>query len=423
MKKSTIITIIAFVLGIVVLTTAFILLTDNNISKKFKPTTTVPSTTPTTAPNIYAYPAPDYTTFDFLVDDVTQWVTLGQCRDLVVDVDKMEITEEDIDLQLHIILCQKDLHSKKLSGTIEEKNIFSFDYTGYLLKEDGTTRDKEMSNGKATGQLAYIDGNDLITLSTSSSQLGGLIDGFAQGMLGMSVGESKTLKITFPEVYPLNPDMAGKKVEFDVKVNYIAQTNFDDDTAKHISNNKYNTVSEYKENLRKELEDSLEYQNKQIILSKILDNVTIIASAEKQTEYIFSLLCAKVESYVDQYASFGYKITFGEALKNMGGYNSIDELRKYAQEVAASDEGQLAIKQNTLLYAIIVSEQIEMTEEDYNTELEKLSKEMNKTVDKLYEEYTEEFIRIFLKERILLDKAEKSLEDMIATCECVLKNN
>ena len=212
-------------------------------------------------------------------------------------------------------------------------------------------------------------------------------------------------------------------MEFDVKVNYIAQTEFDDDTAKHISNNKYNTVSEYKENLRKELEDSLEYQNKQIILSKILENVTIVASAEKQTEYIFSLLCEQVESYVDQYAALGYKLTFGEMLKNMSGYNSIDELRAYAQEFAASEKGQLAIKQNTLLYAIIVSEQIEMTEDDYNTELEELSKEMNKTVEQLYEEYTEEFIRVYLNEQILLDKAEKSLEDMIATCECVLKSN
>ena len=423
MKKSTIITIVAFVLGIIVLAAGFVLLTDNNISKSIreKKTTTTTKPTTTTAPNNYAYPAPDYKIIDFFQEDVTQWITLGQCKDLVVEVDKVNITEEDIDSRIHLILCQKDLHSKQLTGTTEEKVVFSFDYTGYLLEEDGT-RGKAFDGGSNKNQLAYIDGNNLITLSTSSSELGSFIDGFAQGMLGMSVGETKTLDITFPKDYH-SADMAGKKVEFDVTINFIAQTNFDDDTASHISNKKYTTVDAYRENLRKELEESLKNQNDQVVLLEILNNVTVVASSEKQYEYMFAILCEQVDYYVDYYAQFGYKMTFGEMLKQLTGYNSIDELEKYTQELIASEDAQLIIKQNILPYAIIASEQIEMTEEDYNAKLEELCEEQKKTAEELYEAYTEEFIRAFLKEIVLMEKAEKCLEDMIDTCVCVEKSN
>ena len=61
MKKSTIITIVAFVLGIIILGTGFVLLTDNNISKKFRElmnkttASTTTTTTTTTKPPRWIY--------------------------------------------------------------------------------------------------------------------------------------------------------------------------------------------------------------------------------------------------------------------------------------------------------------------------------------------------------------------------------
>ena len=46
------------------------------------------------------------------------------------------------------------------------------------------------------------------------------IDGFAEGIVGMSVGDTKDLDLTFPDDYS-NADCAGKAVVFTVTVNKI----------------------------------------------------------------------------------------------------------------------------------------------------------------------------------------------------------
>lgn len=54
---------------------------------------------------------------------------------------------------------------------------------------------------------------------------GDLIDGFEIGLVGTQPGEEKTLKLTFPLPYSKTPDLAGKKVEFKVKIHKINKSN------------------------------------------------------------------------------------------------------------------------------------------------------------------------------------------------------
>ncbi len=401
MKKSLIITIVCFVVGIVVLAGGFILLTDNEISRSIFTTTT------TTAPAPAPIPTPEYKKFDFFKENLSEWITLGQYKGLTVGVNQLKVSESDIDMEIHIDLCQNDVYTKQFEGKIKEKEIFSFDFTGYLLKDDGT-RDKAFDNGAGKNQLAYIDGNDLVTLTVGSTELGGFIDGFAQGMLGMSVDETKTLDITFPEDYH-SADMAGKKVEFDVKINHIAKTTFDDATASHISNKKYTTVTAYRQNLRKELEEALKEQNKQSILLEILNNITIVASTEKQNEYVFGMLCSTIEYYVEYYSSFGYKVTFGDMLKQLG-FDSVDALTKYSEEYAKSESGILEIKSQILPYALIAAEDIAVTDDDYKKFIADEVESSKKTEAEIVEMYGGEEV---IKQIILLDKAEARLLEII----------
>lgn len=50
---------------------------------------------------------------------------------------------------------------------------------------------------------------------------GAFIDGFEIGLVGTQPGEEKTLKLMFPLIYSKAPDLAGKKVEFKVKIHKI----------------------------------------------------------------------------------------------------------------------------------------------------------------------------------------------------------
>ena len=96
MKKSTIITIVAFVVGIIVLATGFILLTDNNISKNlFTTTTTTPTTTTTTKP-----PRTQYNAMDLFNTDMSQYVTLGDYKGLTIETEQLEVSDEDVNWQI-----------------------------------------------------------------------------------------------------------------------------------------------------------------------------------------------------------------------------------------------------------------------------------------------------------------------------------
>ena len=87
MKKSTIITIGAFVLGVFVLTAGFILVTNNSISNKLFSTTSTPSSASgtTTQP-----PRQTYDPMDFTDAEMSQYITLGNYKDSTFELEMKE---------------------------------------------------------------------------------------------------------------------------------------------------------------------------------------------------------------------------------------------------------------------------------------------------------------------------------------------
>ncbi len=76
----------------------------------------------------------------------------------------------------------------------------NIDYAGYL-------GDEQFEGGTATGQVANLGS-------------GSYIPGFEEGIVGMKVGETKDVKVTFPEDYRAE-NLAGKNVTFKITLNEI----------------------------------------------------------------------------------------------------------------------------------------------------------------------------------------------------------
>ncbi|MBQ9008959.1 MAG: trigger factor, partial [Clostridia bacterium] len=82
------------------------------------------------------------------------------------------------------------------------------------------------------------------------------------GIVGMSVDEEKDIQVLFPEDYG-NKDLAGKTVTFHVKLKAIVEENvpeLDDDYVQDVSD--FDTVEEYREDMRRVLEKEVEQKNK-----------------------------------------------------------------------------------------------------------------------------------------------------------------
>ena len=99
---------------------------------------------------------------------------------------------------------QEKYHSKwyTISRQVKKGDTANIDYVG---KKDGVAFDGGTANG--------------YNLVIGSGQF---IDGFEDGLIGVAIGSTVDLNLTFPEDYK-NAELAGQKVVFTVKVNYITR--------------------------------------------------------------------------------------------------------------------------------------------------------------------------------------------------------
>ena len=398
MKKSTITLVGIIVAAVIVLTGAFVLFTDNNISNGIFTTTTTTTAKPTTTTTTSkVWVDPDYDPIDYFKDDISSLVTLGQYRDLIVETEYIKASDEDIDLQISILLAQSGEFTKIREGVVTEKVIFSFDYTGYLTKDDGTLGEK-FDGGASTDQLAYINGDNLVTISQNG--IGGFIDGFAQGISGHSVGETFKIDITFPADYQ-NTAMAGKKTVFEIKINYIAQTNFTDGWVKEYSNNEHKTCKEFRDSIEETLNANLKQTNLALIWAEITKNA-VVDIPQEELDYYYGAYRQNFEYYASIYG-----MTYEEFLKNGGAYYfeglevfSDEELVGYIKD---------ALTQEIVRIAVIRAENLEVTDEEYRIFVEELVEVTGKTEEEAVKSYGGEES---IKKTMLIDEVTKLIYEI-----------
>lgn len=84
---------------------------------------------------------------------------------------------------------------------VENGDVVNIDFAGYF---NGV----QFEGGTAEGYDLRIGSNSFV-------------DDFEYQLIGMKVGESKTITVTFPFFYPSSPQLAGQDVQFEVTINEI----------------------------------------------------------------------------------------------------------------------------------------------------------------------------------------------------------
>lgn len=388
MKKSTIITIGAFVLGVFVLTAGFILVTNNSISNKLFSTASTSSSTSgtTTQP-----PRQTYDPMDFTDAEMSQYITLGNYKDSTFELEMKEADykkyEEYINKEenLKMLLIGQELVDKLTTGVVEEEAIFSFDYSGKL---DGVA----FNGGTKTNTLAYIKGDTLHIYGGST-----FIPGFAEQMLGAEIGKEFDIDIKFPENYG-NADLAGKDTVFTVKINYVIdEIDFNDEWINRVSEGKYATTQDYIDFCINFL---IEYDNSGFIFSSIMDAATVVSIPQAEFDYYYYDIKYRIEDTAKQYGmtyesflSSGYAAMF-----QIVNARSDEEVREYVENI---------VKTELVLYAVAEAENIEVTNEEFEKEIQYMIDQYGVTREEIFEVYTDADLR----KDILLNKTLEFIND------------
>ena len=324
----------------------------------------------TAAPAEEAPKRPEYRALDF--------ITLGDYKGLTAEVDPIEITDEDIDERINQEIRNSEEASETLTeGTVEEGDIANIDFTG---KKDGVAFD----GGTAEGYDLEIGS-------------GSFIDGFEDGLIGVAIGDTVDLNLTFPEQYG-NADLAGQDVVFTVKVNSVSRAKeLDDELASLLSDGEAATVDEYREYIKGILEEeALENRKAQVeadLLGQAAESITVDSYPQDLVDFEINQL----KDYYQYYATI-YGMDLGTLLSSMLGITE-EEFPEQAAEMVKEN-----IRQEFCIDAIAETESLLPEGEEltaaYDELAEKIGYEDGAT---LVDEYGEAVVKYTIAHDLVMD--------------------
>ncbi|RIM87003.1 trigger factor [Staphylococcus xylosus] len=280
-------------------------------------------------------------------------VQLGDYKGLEIEKQNVELTDEELQESIDHQLGHLAEMVVKEDGAIENGDTVNIDFDGYV---DG----EQFEGGQAEGYDLEIGS-------------GSFIPGFEEQLVGVKTGEEKDVNVTFPEEYHAE-ELAGKEATFKTKVNEIKFKDvpeLTDEIANELDA-EANTVDEFKENLRKRLteekETDAENNQKEEAISKASNNATIdVPEAMINTE-----LDRMVQEFGQRMQQQGLNL---ETYFQISGQDE-SQLREQMK-----DDAEERVKTNLTLTAIADAEEVEVSDDDIDKELEKMSGQFNISVE------------------------------------------
>lgn len=252
-----------------------------------------------------------------------------------------EVSDEEVEERLKTLAEQAaPLVSLEEDRPLQEGDTAVFDFTGYLDGEPfegGSAQDFELKIG--SGQF---------------------IPGFEEQMIGMKKGESKRIKVTFPEDYQAS-NLAGKETEFDITLKDIkvkAEPKIDDELAKSITKKEDATLETLKEQLREQIRTEK--------LSKLYNEELKPKLLEALVEaFDFDLPENIVEQEIDNLANQKAQSLSKEELEKIqGNAEEIEKLRESVREDAVR-----SVKATFIVDAVARAEGVDVSDQEVSQAL------------------------------------------------------
>ena len=306
-------------------------------------------------------------------------VTLGKYKGVQVTKIDTTVTDEEVEAAL-----EKEQQKNSRTVTVTDRPVANGDTA--VIDFEGFVDGVAFEGGKGENHPLEIGSHSFI-------------DTFEDQLVGHNTGDEVEVNVTFPEKYQA-ADLAGKPAVFKVKINEIKTKELpelNDEFASEVS--EFDTLAEYKEDLRKHLEVEKENEAKRTkedeALKKIIDKSTMEipeAMIETQCENM-------INEFAQRIAQSGLSM---EQYMQFSGM-TIDGLKEQVRP-----EAETRIKSSLVLEQIAKDENIEVSEDEINAEIEKMAAQYGMEADKL-----KEYLGDAEKESIKRDLAVTKAVDLI----------
>ena len=221
------------------------------------------------------------------------------------------------------------------------------------------------------------------------------IDNFEDQLVGKNAGDEVEVNVTFPEQYQA-ADLAGKPATFKVKINEIKTKELpelDDEFAQDVS--EFDTLAEYKESLKKNLEEKKENEAKRTKEDEAVQKIIDKSKMDIPEAMIDTQCETMIEEFAQRIAQSG--LSMDQYLQFSG--LTVDGLKEQVRPEALS-----RIQASLVLEQIAKDENIEVSDEDVNAEIEKMAASYGMEADKL-KEYMGDAEKDSMKKDLAINKA------------------
>lgn len=319
------------------------------------------TTVDTSAAETEAIPA-----YDYMANDLTGYIKLGEYKDLSVTKASPVLTDEEFENEILYMLENYAEYAQITDRDVVEGDVVLADYSGY---RDGV----QFDGGTATGQT--------ITAAPGT----GYIEGFAEAFIGQTPGEEFSFNVTFPADYG-NTELAGVEVTFVCTVHSIQGTDLikpelTDEFVQKTFN--YNTVEEFRILYRESVAQQKAYVVESNMYSElwrmIVDGSEALAYPETEVQRVYN----ERHDYYETYAGY-YGTTYETFLSEFVGITDeelMEECRNY-------------VKEDLVMYQLMKETGVEITDEIYNERMQFFADYYGTTVEELISYYGEDTMNV-----------------------------
>ena len=291
-------------------------------------------------------------------------VEVKDYKGIEVEKEVKTVTDEDVDKQTDAL---REKNARVI--TVDDRAAEMGD--DVVIDFEGFKDDVAFEGGKAED----------FTLGLGSGQF---IPGFEEQVAGHSIGEEFDINVTFPEDYQVE-DLKGAPVVFKIKLKGISKKEIpelDDEMVKDAT--EFETVDEYKADVRKKLEEHAEKHADDEVEGKILDKVIENMTAEIPQVMFDNRVNEMMMDLEQRLAPQG--ITMEMYCQFTG--QDIESVKK-----AYKEQAEKQVKLRLALEKIAQLENVEVTDDEAAAEMQKIADQYKMKIEQVKQYINEEDVK------------------------------
>ena len=286
-------------------------------------------------------------------------VELGEYKGLEVKKGRVTVAKKDIEAQVE--------NYRHQFAEVAKGDTVVMDFEGFI---DG----EAFEGGKAENH----------SLEIGSGQF---IPGFEDQMIGMTCENEKDVVVTFPEDYQAT-ELAGKEATFKVTVHEIKEKvlpEADDELAKDVNIEGVETLDQLKDHIKAQLKSQKENEVENKFFSDLTQALIECCKVEDSEALLNSELDTMLREVEMNLQQQGLSFEL---------YEQFTGKNKDAIKADLTDQAKDRVKLNLILAAIVEAENIEVTDEERNSELETIANTYNRDLEEIKQIFAQNMYQI-----------------------------